>query len=105
MPGVQAQVDWKEGISIASKYGEIFTINVFHIALSFARYSYLELSIQKRIEDVYRGLIGGFKAFGGVPSEILFDNMSTVANTQIRPKKPTEGIEGTEKVPFQKKAL
>ena len=92
MPGVQAQVDWKEGISIASKYGEIFTINVFHIALSFARYSYLELSIQKRIEDVYRGLIGGFKAFGGVPSEILFDNMSTVANTQIRPKKPTEGI-------------
>lgn len=92
MPGVQAQVDWKEGISIASKYGEIFTINVFHIALSFARYSYLELSIQKRIEDVYRGLIGGFKAFGGVPSEILFDNMSTVANTQIRPKKPTEAI-------------
>ena len=27
MPGVQAQVDWKEGISIASKYGEISSIN------------------------------------------------------------------------------
>ncbi len=92
LPGVQAQVDWKEGISIASSSGEIFNINVFHITLSFSRYSYLEISIQKRIEDVYRGLINGFEAFGGVPKEILFDNMSTVANTQVRPKKPTQGI-------------
>ncbi len=92
LPGVQAQVDWKEDISIASRYGEIFVINVFHIALSFSRYSYLELTLQKRTEDVYRGLINGFEAFGGVPTEILFDNMSTVANTQVKPKKPTGGI-------------
>lgn len=92
LPGVQAQVDWKEDISLVSKYGEIFVINVFHIALSFSRYSHLELSVQKRMDDVYRGLVNGFDAFGGVPEEILFDNMSTVANTQSKPKKPTSGI-------------
>jgi len=92
LPGAQAQVDWKEDISLVSRYGEIFVINVFHIALSFSRYSHLELSIQKRTDDVYRGLINGFEAFGGVPEEILFDNMSTVANTHGKHKKPTTGI-------------
>lgn len=92
LPGKQAQVDWKEAVSIASRYGEIFVINVFHITLSFSRYSYLELTIQKRIEDVYRGLINGFESFGGAPEEILFDNMSTVANIQVKPKRPTDAI-------------
>lgn len=92
LPGVQAQVDWKEDISLVSKHGEVFVINVFHIVLSFSRYSHLELSIQKRTDDVYRSLINGFTAFGGVPEEILFDNMSTVANTSGKYKKPTVGI-------------
>ena len=35
--GRQGQVDWKEDIKIASKYGEIFVINVFHIVLSFSK--------------------------------------------------------------------
>lgn len=89
-PGEQAQVDWKEDISIANVYGEIFVINVFHLTLKFSRFSYLEISIQKRYEDVQRCLINGFMKFGGVPKEVLFDNMPTVANTQAKPKKPTE---------------
>jgi transposase len=91
-PGLQAQVDWKEDITLVSKYGEIFVINVFHIALAFSRFSYIELSIQKRTDDVYRGLINGFRFFGGVPSEIVFDNMPTVANVTGKRKKQTEGI-------------
>ena len=92
LPGEQAQVDWKEDIRLCSKYGETFTINVFHITFSFSRYSYLELTLQKRSEDVIRCLINSFNAFGGVPKEILFDNMSTVANVRVKPKKPTEAI-------------
>lgn len=91
-PGEQGQVDWKEDISIANKYGEIFIINILHMTLKFSRYSYLELSIQKRFDDVARGLINGFKNFGGVPTELLFDNMSTVANVRVKPKKPTDSI-------------
>ena len=91
-PGVQGQVDWKEDISIANKYGEIFTINVLHLVLKFSRFSYLNLSVQKRFDDVSRGLINGFIKFGGVPKELLFDNMSTVANINAKPKRPTDAI-------------
>ena len=91
-PGEQGQVDWKEDISIANKYGEIFVINVLHFTLKFSRYSHLELSVQKRYDDVARGLINGFLKFGGVPKELLFDNMSTVANIHVKPKRPTTAI-------------
>ena len=91
-PGEQAQIDWKEDISIANVYGEIFIINVLHSTLKFSRLSHLELSIKKRFEDVARGLINSFVKFGGVPKELLFDNMSTVANTQTTPKQPTKSI-------------
>ena len=90
--GKQGQVDWKEDIKIASKYGEIFVINVFHIVLSFSKFSYLELSIQKRTDDVIRCLVNGFKKFGGVPTELLFDNMSTVAVVGKGSKRPTNAI-------------
>lgn len=91
-PGEQAQVDWKEDISIANKYGEIFVINILHVILKYSRYSHLELSVYKRFDDVARGLINAFKHFGGIPDEILFDNMSTVSNTSVKPKKPTDSI-------------
>lgn len=91
-PGEQGQVDWKEDISIANKFGEIFVINVLHSTLKFSRYSHLELSVQKRYDDVARGLINGFIKFGGVPKELLFDNMSTVANIYAKPKQPTTAI-------------
>lgn len=91
-PGQQAQVDWKEDISIADKYGEIFVINVLHMTLKYSRFSHLEMSIQKRFDDVSRGLINGFVKFGGVPKELLFDNMSTVANIKVKPKQPTDSI-------------
>lgn len=91
-PGEQAQVDWKEDISIASRHGEIFVINVLYTTLKYSRYGYLEMSIQKRFDDVARGLINSFKAFGGVPKELLFDNMATVSNTNVKPKRPTDLI-------------
>lgn len=91
-PGEQGQVDWKEDINIANKYGEIFTINVLHLTLKFSRYSCLDLSVQKRFDDVARGLINAFNKFGGIPHELLFDNMSTVANVRSKPKKATDAI-------------
>lgn len=92
-PGEQAQVDWKEDLSIANRYGEIFEINVLHLTLKFSRYGSLEFSIQKRFDDVARGLINSFIKLGGVPQELLFDNMSTVANIHAVPKQPTKAIQ------------
>ena len=38
-------------------------------------------------KDLFRCLINFFKFFGGIPSRILFDNMSTAADTDYPLKK------------------
>ena len=74
-PGEQAQVDWKENITLISKFGEVFIVNVLHVVLKYSRFSHLELSLNKTFDDVARGLINSFIRFRGVPKEYLFDNM------------------------------
>ena len=79
-PGIQAQVDWKEDISVANKYGEIFTFQVFDYKLGNSRYTHFTYKLYKTRQDVFDCLITSFKATGGVPREILFDNMSSVVD-------------------------
>ena len=77
-PGIQAQVDWKEDIKISNCYGEIFTFQVFDYKLGYSRYPLFTYKLYKTRQDVIDCLIASFKATGGVPREILFDNMSSV---------------------------
>lgn len=79
-PGCQAQVDWKEDISIANRYGEIFTFQVFDYKLGYSRYPIFTYKLYKTRQDVFDCLIASFKATGGVPREILFDNMASVVD-------------------------
>jgi transposase len=79
-PGIQAQVDWKEDISIANRYGEIFTFQVFDYKLGYSRYPIFIYKLYKTRQDVFDCLITAFKTTGGVPREILFDNMSSVVD-------------------------
>lgn len=79
-PGIQAQVDWKEDVSIANKYGEIFTFQVFDYKLGHSRYCHFTYKLYKTRQDVFDCLIASFKATGGVPKEILFDNMASVVD-------------------------
>ena len=79
-PGIQARVDWKENISIANKFGEIFTFQVFDYKLGNSRYTHFTYKLYKTRQDVFDCLIASFKATGGVPREILFDNMSSVVD-------------------------
>lgn len=79
-PGRQAQVDWKENIKIANKYGEIYTFQVFDYKLGHSRYCHFTYKTTKTRQDVFDCLIASFKATGGVPTEILFDNMASVVD-------------------------
>lgn len=79
-PGLQAQVDWKETKILTSKNGEIFEVNIFLIILGYSRLKYIELTTDRKQETVFQCLINAFKYFGGVPKEILFDNMKTVVD-------------------------
>ena len=77
-PGLQGQVDWKESLSLISRHGEKYTVNIFLFILSYSKYKYIELTINRTQPTLFRCMINCFKALGGVPEEILFDNMKTV---------------------------
>ena len=79
-PGIQAQVDWKEDITIHNRYGEPFTFQVFDYKLGYSRYPVFTYKLYKTRQDVFDCLIASFKTTGGVPREILFDNMSSVVD-------------------------
>lgn len=79
-PGIQDQVDWKENVSIANRFGEIFTFQVFDYKLGNSRYTHFTYKLYKTRQDVFDCLIASFKATGGVPREILFDNMSSIVD-------------------------
>lgn len=79
-PGFQGQIDWKEELTLTSRLGEVFLVNIFLAILGYSRYKYIELTLDKSQPTVFRCLTNTIKYFGGVPKEFLFDNMKTVVD-------------------------
>lgn len=79
-PGLQAQVDWKEDMTLVNRKGEEFKINIFLMVLGFSRYKFLMITSDRGQDTLFRCMSEAFKHFGGVPHEILFDNMKTVVD-------------------------
>jgi transposase len=69
-PGVQMQVDWVEF--------KKESLSAFVATLGFSRASYVEYVENERIETLIACHIKALEYFGGVPQEILYDNMKTV---------------------------
>lgn len=85
-PGLQSQVDWKENLKMISKHGELFEVNIFLMVLGYSRTKFLKLTSDKTQKTLFECMNEAFKYFGGVPKEIVFDNMATVvdrANSRI----------------------
>lgn len=78
--GLQAQVDWKEDMTIVNKNGEIFKINIFLTVLGYSRLKFIEFTSDRTQETLFRCLMNSFSYFDGVPHEMLFDNMKTVVD-------------------------
>ncbi len=79
-PGLQSQVDWKEDMTLVSRNGEVFKINIFLMVLGYSRLKFIMLTSDRSQETLFNCMINAFKFFGGVPKEILFDNMKTVVD-------------------------
>lgn len=77
-PGQQAQLDWKESISFQLKNGETIIINILVLLLSYSRYRVYHLSLTKTRDVLCHLLDQSFYQIGGVPHEMLTDNMTTV---------------------------
>ncbi len=76
--GHQAQLDWKESIDFLLSTGETITINIFVLLMSYSRFRVYRLSIEKTQDILLSFLNESFEILGGVPHELLTDNMKTV---------------------------
>ena len=76
--GKQAQVDWKESMSIVLNTGEVVEVNIFVYILAYSRFRVYRVSLNKTREILKEFLVNSFEVTGGVPEEILFDNMKSV---------------------------
>lgn len=74
----QAQLDWKESLKLMLKNGEVVEVNIFVLLLSYSRFRVYRLSINKTQDILFNFMTEAFETFGGVPHEILVDNMKTV---------------------------
>lgn len=76
--GKQAQLDWKESMKFTLRSGETVEINVFVLLLSASRFRVYRLSLSKSQDILFSFIDDAFETFGGVPEELLTDNMKTV---------------------------
>ncbi|SKA93133.1 Transposase [Clostridium sp. USBA 49] len=76
--GQQGQLDWKENIDFVLNTGEVVIINIFVLILSYSRFRVYRLSLDKTQDILFSFLDEAFEVFGGVPKELLTDNMKTV---------------------------
>ena len=80
-PGEQAQVDWKENVSIVLNNGTKIVINILVTTLSYSRFKLAKVCVSKDRETVMECLTEFFKELGGVPKTIVFDNMKSVMDS------------------------
>jgi transposase len=78
-PGHQAQVDFAE---VRFPWGKRFA---FMVVLGYSRLLWLRFYPRQTMQTVMAGLEAAFLAFGGVPIELLFDQMKAVIIADERP--------------------
>jgi transposase len=75
-PGHQAQCDWAYFGQLAYPDGTVRPLWIFILTLRYSRCLYIEFVHDTRQDTLFTCLEHAFAAFGGVPAEILSDNMT-----------------------------
>jgi transposase len=76
-PGQQAQCDWAHCGSVL--IGKVRRkLSAFVMVLGHSRFMYVEFTLSQCLEDFLQCHINAFRAFGGVPAQILYDNLKQV---------------------------
>ena len=94
--GKQAQLDWKESLRLLTTDLGWVEVNIFVLLLSFSRYRIYRMVPTKSQDVLFFCLDDAFTVFGGVPEEIVTDNMKTVMD---QPR--TRGSKGKINIRFQ----
>ncbi len=77
-PGEQLQVDWVEGIKLATVEGEVIAFNLFSATLGYSRFHSFEYSEFKGEADFKRCLVYFFKKVDGATKDVLTGDVSAV---------------------------
>ena len=81
--GLSAQVDWKEQVTMTNRNGVSHTFSIFLYVLPYSKFKFLKLTLDQKQDTLFKCLFEAFKATGGIPKEIWFDNMSTVVDHKL----------------------
>jgi len=84
MPGEQAQVDWGDFGSVDVAGGQR-RLSAFVMVLPWSRGAYARFTLDQRMDSFLRGHVEAFEAFGGVPRQILYDNLKSVVLGRVGP--------------------
>ncbi len=85
MPGQQAQVDFAD-FKIKCANGSEITIYCFIMALGYSRHMYVEFIDKCTMTNFLACHQHAFGFFGGIPAEILYDNMKNVVIKRMHKK-------------------
>jgi transposase len=78
-PGHQAQVDWT-ACGRLWYAGQLRPLSAFVLTLGYSRRQYVEFTIRQDLETFLRCHLHAFHYFGGVPHELLYDNLKTAVD-------------------------
>lgn len=82
LPGEQAQVDWANCGTLRVG-AALRKLSCFVMVLSYSRMIYLEFTLSQSLEDFLACHVHAFRFFGGIPKQILYDNLKTVVLSRV----------------------
>lgn len=79
LPGQQAQVDWAHCGQLADG-GRRRALSAFVLTLGYSRRQYVEFTLSQDLTSFLRCHVHAFDYFGGLPHELLYDNLKTAVD-------------------------
>lgn len=86
-PGQQAQVDWGH-FGFINHYGKRRRLYLFVMTLGWSRAMYMEFTVSAQMAWWLRCHVHAFRYLGGVPQEILHDNLKTAVLSRASDNSP-----------------
>jgi len=77
-PGKQAQADWAHCGRFLDALGRAISIYAFVMVLGFSRMLFVHFTTSMKLAELLRCHVAAFDFFGGLPQELLYDNMKQV---------------------------
>lgn len=87
-PGEQAQFDLKERVKLVDKYRNIETIYIPTLTLGWSRYNIRALTLDAKTDTLLAFLAKAFEELGGVPRELVIDNLKAFVDIPRRDGRP-----------------